>query len=105
MSLFLLICACGLFTFLTRFLPLTGILPEKMPGWFEQAMAFVPIAVFTPIIVHSVLITEHNGITFAGNLQLPAATIALGVALLTRSVIYTLISGFVCLWGLSALGF
>ena len=104
MSLFFLICLCGFFTYLTRFLPLTGWLPAQMPNWFERAMYFVPIAVLTPIIVHSVFITPDSGITLADNTRLPAAILAVLVALLTRSVIITLIGGFACLWAISYFG-
>lgn len=105
MSLFILMCLCGAFTYATRLLPLTGWLPVKLPGWFERAMYFVPIAVLTPIITHSVFVTGEAGIVVADNLRLPAACLAIVIALLTRSVIITLISGFACLWGLSYLGF
>ena len=105
MSLFILMCLCGAFTYATRLLPLTGWLPVKLPGWFERAMYFVPIAVLTPIITHSVFVPGEAGIVLADNLRLPAACLAIVIALLTRSVIITLISGFACLWGLSYLGF
>lgn len=100
MSLFVLMCLCGGLTFLTRFLPLTDLLPEKLPAWFERAMHFVPIAVLTPIIVHSVFVSEQSGISLVDNVRLPAAGLAILAALISRSVIITLISGFTCLWGL-----
>ena len=105
MSLFILMCLCGALTFSTRFLPLTGWLPAKLPAWFERAMYFVPIAVLTPVITHSVMVTGDSGIAFSDNLRLPAACLAILVALLTRSVIITLIAGFACLWGLNYFGF
>ena len=105
MSLFVLMCLCGALTFSARFLPLTGLLPAKLPAWFERAMYFVPIAVLTPIITHSVMVTADSGIAFSDNLRLPAAGLAILVALLTRSVIITLIVGFACLWGLNYFGF
>jgi branched-subunit amino acid transport protein len=82
----------------------TGWLPAQMPNWFERAMYFVPISVLTPIIVHSVFITPDSGITLADNTRLPAAILAVLVALLTRSVIITLIGGFTCLWAISYFG-
>jgi branched-subunit amino acid transport protein len=42
---------------------------------------------------------------FSDNLRLPAAFLAILVALLTRSVIITLIAGFACLWGLNYFGY
>ena len=75
-----------------------------MPGWFERAMYFVPIAVLTPIIVHSVFIMPDSGITLTDNVRLPATILAILVALLTRSVIVTLIGGFICLWGFNYFG-
>ena len=40
MSLFVLMCLCGALTFSTRFLPLTGWLPAKLPAWFETGHVF-----------------------------------------------------------------
>ena len=105
MSLFLLICLCGAATYIIRLLPLIGWLPAQLPRWFERAMHFAPIAVLTPIIVHSVFVTEQSGISVSDNLRVPAACLAIAIALLTRSVIATLIGGFMCLWGLSYFGF
>jgi len=103
MSIWLIMIACGGLTFLSRFLPLTGLLPRKLPPWFEQAMGLVPIAVLTPIITHAIFITSAGGFSIADNHRLPAAFVALVTALVSRSVVLTLATGFATLWGLDYL--
>ncbi len=101
MTIWLIIIGCGILTFLTRFLPLTGVLPARLPAWFEQAMGFVPIAVLTPIIMHAIFISGDDGLVFTGNYRIHAGLVALVIALITRSVIWTLLAGFSCLWALN----
>ena len=48
--------ACGLLTFAARFVMFSDIAPKKLPGWSEDVLSFVPVAVLTAIIVPSVMI-------------------------------------------------
>ena len=94
--IWLVMIACGLLTFATRFVMFSGLAPRRLPDWLEDALGFVPIAVLTAIIVPAV-VTGPEG-TIAGNSRLPAAVIAVSVALLTRSVLATIATGLAALW-------
>lgn len=95
----------GLVTFAMRFVMFSGLAPKKLPPAFEQALGFVPIAVLTAIIVPAVLIGDNGGVSIVNNAHLIAGILASAVALITRSVLVTIISGLGALWFLVYLGF
>ena len=97
--LWILILTCGLFTFLTRFLPLAGLLPEKLPPIIERAMHHVPVAVLTPIIIYSVFLPVGE-VALINNMRIPAALLALIVTMVTGRVIVTIVVGMASLWAL-----
>ena len=97
--LWALILTCGLFTFLTRFLPLAGLLPKKLHPLVEQAMHYVPIAVLTPIIIYSVFLPTGE-VALINNMRIPAALLALIATILTGRVIVTIVVGMASLWAL-----
>ena len=99
MMLWGLILTCGLFTFLTRFLPLAGLLPEKLPPVIERAMHYVPVAVLSPIIIYSVFLPTGE-VSTIDNMRIPAALLALVATVVTGRVIVTIVVGMVTLWAL-----
>ena len=99
MMLWGLIFTCGLFTFLMRFLPLAGLLPEKLPPIIERAMHHVPIAVLTPIIIYSVFLPTEE-VALLNNMRIPAALLALVATVVTGRVIVTIVVGMASLWAL-----
>ena len=90
--------ACGLFTYATRFVMFSDIAPRQLPGWLQDALGFVPIAVLTAIIVPAVIIAPEGGLALAGNARLPAALVAVTMAIVTRSVLATIATGLGALW-------
>ena len=97
MILWSLILTCGLFTFLTRFLPLAGLLPEKFLPIIERAMHYVPVAVLTPIITQSVFLPTSEGYLI-DNMRIPAALLALLATIVTGRVVITIVVGMASLW-------
>ena len=84
----------GIFTFGTRFVMLSGWVAHGLPRWLIDALAFVPIAVLTAILVPAVLIDPATQqIIVIGNARIVAAVVATIIALLTRNVIATISSG------------
>ena len=96
--IWLVMVICGLLTFSMRFVMFSDLAPTRLPGWLEDALAFVPIAVLTAIIVPAVIIAPEGGMALAGNARLPAALVAVTAALVTRSVLVTIGSGLAALW-------
>ena len=89
----------GIFTFGTRFVMLSGWVAHGLPRWLIDALAFVPIAVLTAILVPAVLIDPATQqIVVTGNARIVAAVVATIIALLTRNVIATISSGLAALW-------
>ena len=89
----------GIFTFGTRFVMLSGWVAHGLPKWLIDALAFVPIAVLTAILVPAVLIDPATQqIIVIGNARVVAAVVATIIALLTRNVIATISSGLATLW-------
>jgi branched-subunit amino acid transport protein len=93
----------GLLTFAMRFVMLSGAAPRKLPTAFKEALGFVPIAVLTAITVPAVLVGEDDGIIMLDNARLPAAIIAIVVALVSRSVVMTICAGLGTFWLLAFL--
>ena len=96
--IWLVMIACGIFTFATRFVMFSDIAPRQLPVWLQDALGFVPIAVLTAIIVPAVIVAPDGGLALVGNARLPAAVVAVTVALFTRSVLATIATGLASLW-------
>ena len=90
--------ACGLLTFAMRFMMFSDIAPRALPGWVTDALGFVPVAVLTAIIVPAVIVAPEGGLALADNPRLPAALLAVTVALITRSVLATIGIGLGAMW-------
>ena len=89
---------CGLLTLSMRFVMFSDLAPRQLPGWLEEALGFVPVAVLTAIIVPAVIISPEGGLMLAGNSNLPAALVAVTATLVTRSVLATIASGLGSMW-------
>ena len=96
------IIICGIITFLTRFLPLSRFMPKQIPQSVEKALGYVPAAVLTPIIITAILLPDGE-FSLDGNMRLPVAIIAVVIAMLSGSIMLTLLSGLGLLWLLSYL--
>ena len=96
--IWLVMILCGLLTLSMRFVMFSDLAPRQLPGWLEEALGFVPVAVLTAIIVPAVIISPEGGLMLAGNSKLPAALVAVTAALVTRSVLATIASGLGSMW-------
>lgn len=104
--IWLVMIVTGLLTFASRFVMFSDFAPKQLPKKFQEALTFVPAAVLSAIILPSVLVGgDGTLLTIADNPRLPAAIIAVAVALATRSVIATIASGMATLWLLDWLVF
>ena len=96
--IWLVMIVCGLLTLSMRFVMFSDLAPRQLPGWLEEALGFVPVAVLTAIIVPAGIISPEGGLMLAGNSKLQAALVAVTAALITRSVLATIASGLGCMW-------
>ena len=97
--IWLVMIVTGALTFASRFVMFSDFAPKKLPAKFEDALTYVPTAVLSAIILPSVLIGGDGAmLPMMDNARLPAALIAVGAALVTRSVLATIASGMAALW-------
>ena len=89
------------YTIRVSFIALSGRF--EMPDWFRRGLRYVPVAALTALVVPSLLAPNGHLELAAGNLRMWAGVLALGVAVRTRNVLATLLTGMVALWALQAL--
>ncbi len=97
MSLWLVMIAGGLLTFLTRLSFIALLDRIRVPDWFRRGLRFVPVAVLSAIILPE--LTNPNGSLFISwrNPQLLAGGVAILVAWRTKNVILTILAGMAAL--------
>lgn len=92
-EILILILACAAVTFLPRVLPLALLSRFNLPKWLLRWLAYVPIAVLAALLAQSVLISDGAIDLSMNNLGLLAVIPTLLVALRTRSLIWTVLTG------------
>ena len=88
----------GILTYASRFLPLSKIMPKQLPKFIQEGLQYVSIAVLTPIIINSIIISDDNLIILENNPKIYAALAAITVALISKSIPVPLIMGLSVLW-------
>ena len=89
----LAIILCGFFTFLIRFIPLSGIMPKKLSSNFKVTFRYIPLVVLTPIIFNGLSIIENNTFFILENFKLYSAMIAVFMAIVFNNVLITISLG------------
>lgn len=101
--LWIMILLVGLGTFALRGSSILLSSKTKRPQWLERILRFVPAAVLAAIISSSLFIGDDKSLHL-GNHRLGASLLATFVALKTKSMLWTIISGMTALWLLSYIG-
>lgn len=85
-------------TVLSRYpvLALSGSL--VLPAWLLRALAYVPPAVLTAIVVPAVLVAEDDLWVSMANPRLVGALVALAVGLWQRQLLLTIVLGMGAFW-------
>ena len=89
----LAIVLSGFFTFLIRFVPLSGIMPKKLYPNIKSSLQYIPLVVLTPIIFNGLSIYENNIIFISENFKLYSAIIAIFVTIVFNNVFITITVG------------
>ncbi len=99
--IWLVMIASGLANFAARYSMFSGFKLLKIPQYLEEYFRFAPTAALSAIIAASVFVDE-NGLLFEGSVsKIYAAIFASCIALLSRSILFTIIVGLSVLWILS----
>jgi branched-subunit amino acid transport protein len=93
-----MILGAAAITFLLRFSFLGTLQPEAIPRRARELLRFVPPAVLAAIVVPALAIRDGAIVLAATNPRPLAAAVALIVAWVTRSVIWTIAAGMAALW-------
>lgn len=93
-----MIAGSALVTFLPRVLPLMVLSRLQLPDWMIRWLKHVPVAVMAALLAQSLLLSNgHFSITGAHTLNLLAAIPAVAIAIFTKSLLGTVVTGVVSL--------
>lgn len=93
MSIWAVIVACGVITFLTRLSFIAAEGRFAVPPWFRAMLPFVPVATLTALIAPDLLRPGGAWHVSLHNPRLVAGALAIVVAAVSRSVFLTLTVG------------
>jgi len=83
----------SLVTLIPRVLPMVLFSRMPMPEWLLAFLRYVPIALMTALLAQSVLTEDEAWIPLQDNLNLIALVPTLVAAVLTRSLLVTVLTG------------
>ena len=89
--------------FIPRYFPILFFSTRKIPEWFNEWMKYVPVSLFTALIVKGICVTTagYHFVPFGHVEQILAALVVMVVAYFTRSMAISVIGGLVAVWLLS----
>ena len=93
MMIWTTIILCGLITFITRFIPLSGIMPNELSPLIKKTLKYIPIVVLMPMIINSLSIYNGMELFLLENSKFYAALIAVMVAIIFKNVFVTIFLG------------
>ncbi|NRD77876.1 AzlD domain-containing protein [Bacillus sp. BRMEA1] len=96
-SIFIIIIGMALVTFIPRVLPLMVLSRFKLPEWGTRWLSFIPISVMAALVGQEIFM--HDGkIDFSfSNLEMLAAIPTFLMAVKTRSLLGTVVTGIISL--------
>lgn len=100
-DIWIVIIGMAIGTFLIRY-SFIGIVGDRpMPGWLLRLLRFTPVAVLPGVVAPMLIETGGDG--SLDPLRLIAAIATLAVGVLTRNVLYAIITGLGLYFGLGAI--
>ena len=96
----ILILLAAVVTFCPRFFPLRIFTQHHIPQWFNEWMKYVPISLFTALVIKNIFITTkgYHFVPYGHPDQIFAALIVMVIAYFTRSMSISVIAGLVGVW-------
>ncbi len=96
-SIFLIIIGSALVTFIPRVLPIAILSRIELPEWAMRWLSYVPIAVMAALVGQELLLPNGKLESLQNNLELIAALPAFIIAIVTRSLLGTVLAGIISL--------
>ena len=97
MSVWLTMILCGLMTFIIRLSFIAAEGKIAFPPGFHRLLPFVPVATLTALVIPELLMPQGALWLAWDNARLMTGLAAIVIAATTRSVLWTLVGGFVVL--------
>lgn len=101
-SFLLMVLGAALVTWLSRVLPLIVLNRLKLPPWALRFLSHVPVAVFAALLAQDIMTSEGNIVPLTNNVKIVALIPTFAAALLTRSLLGTVIVGIVSMIAIKA---
>ena len=97
-SIWVVIIAVGLGTFLLRASGIVLLGKREQPEWLQRALRYVPPAILGALLSSSLLIRDNAIDIGFDNHRLMAAILATAVAWWRKSLFWTIAAGMIALW-------
>lgn len=99
----IVIVMAAIAAFIPRYFPILFFSTRKIPEWFNEWMKYVPVSLFTALVVKGIFVTTagYHFVPFGHVDQMIAAVIVIVIAYFTRSMSISVIGGLVAVWLLS----
>jgi branched-subunit amino acid transport protein len=94
----LLVIGMGLATYLPRLLPLVCLADRRLPRWLTEWLDLVPAAILGALIAPSLFTAGTPRALVLGSPELLAAIPTFAVALRSRSLGWTVVTGMALYW-------
>lgn len=96
-TILLIIVGSALVTFIPRVLPLMVLSRIQLPNWAIRWLKHVPVAVMAALLAQSLLLSDGKLSFYENSLNLLVALPVFLVAIFTRSLLGTVITGVICM--------
>jgi len=104
MTIWLTILGMALATYATRVITLLALRGDVAP-WLRRWLGYVPVAMFTALVLPSLLLSEQAGVKMVMlGPALPTGIVGGLVAWRTSNVLLTIMAGLATFWALKWLG-
>lgn len=95
LDILVMILGASIVTFIPRVLPLVVLSRMRIPDWGMRWLSYVPVAVMAALVGQELLMPNGKLSLLQNNISLVAALPTFAVAILTRSLLGTVVAGVV----------
>ncbi|CAH2715306.1 MULTISPECIES: AzlD domain-containing protein [Neobacillus] len=96
-AILLIILGTAIVTFIPRVLPLMVLSRFELPEWGIRWLSFIPISVMAALVGQEILMADGEISLSAGNVEILAAIPTFFIAIKTRSLLATVLTGIISL--------
>lgn len=96
-TILIIIIGCALVTFVPRVLPLMILSQLELPTWLIRWLKNVPVAVMAALLAQELLLSNNQFSIMDNGLKILAAIPAFIIAILTKSLLGTVMAGVIAM--------